>query len=61
MTAIVASMFAMIFMLFYEPIFTPYIIEEYGWKEDDVGFLLVIGCFTFAFGSPIVGLLCSKF
>ena len=25
MTAIVSSMFAMIFMLFYEPIFTPYI------------------------------------
>ena len=24
-TAIVSSMFAMIFMLFYEPIFTPYI------------------------------------
>lgn len=26
MTAIVASMFAMIFMLFYEPLFTPYIV-----------------------------------
>jgi len=61
MTAIVASMFAMIFMLFYEPIFTPYIKEEFGIPEEKVGYLLVIGCFTYAFGSPIVGLLCSKF
>lgn len=61
MTAIIAAMFAMVFMLFYEPIYTPYINQEYGIPEDDVGYLLVIGCFTYAFGSPLVGVLCSKF
>ncbi len=58
MTAIVSAMFAMIFMLFYEPIFTPYISEQ-GWIEkDDVGYTLAIGCFTYATASPLVGLLC---
>ncbi len=61
MTAIVAAMFAMIFMLFYEPIFAPYIKLQYHMEEDDIGYLLAIGCFTYAFGSPLVGVLCSKF
>lgn len=60
MTAIVAAMFAMIFMLFYEPLFTPYIVAQ-GWIEEKyVGFTLAIGCFTYAFASPMVGVLCSK-
>ena len=38
MTAIVSSMFAMIFMLFYEPVFTNYIAKEQKWiEEDNVG------------------------
>jgi hypothetical protein len=60
MTAIVSSMFAMIFMLFYEPIFAPYIEKQYDFDEKKVGYLLAIGCFTYAFGSPLVGVLCSK-
>jgi MFS family permease len=60
MTAIVSAMFAMIFMLFYEPVFTPYIVAQ-GWiAEEKVGYTLAIGCFTYAVGSPLVGLLCSK-
>jgi len=61
MTAIVSSMFAMVFMLFYEPVFTKYIALDRGWMDEKkVGYVLAIGCFTYAFGSPLVGLLCSK-
>lgn len=61
MTAIVSSMFAMIFMLFYEPVFTNYIAIQQGWvAKDNVGYCLAIGCFTYAFASPLVGVLCSK-
>lgn len=60
MTAIVSAMFAMIFMLFYEPVFTPYIVNQ-GWIEKEkVGYTLAIGCFTYAVGSPLVGVLCGK-
>jgi hypothetical protein len=38
MTAIISSMFAMIFMLFYEPIFGNYIAVDQKWvHEDNVG------------------------
>jgi MFS family permease len=61
MTAIISSMFAMIFMLFYEPVFTAYIAVQQKWvAKDNVGYCLAIGCFTYAFASPLVGLLCSK-
>jgi len=61
MTAIISSMFAMIFMLFYEPVFTKYIAVDQKWmKEEQVGYVLAIGCFTYAFGSPLVGMLCQK-
>lgn len=61
MTAIVSSMFAMIFMLFYEPVFTDYIAVEQKWvSEERVGYCLAIGCFTYATASPLVGILCSK-
>ena len=29
-------------------------------KQESVGYVLAIGCFTYAFGSPLVGLLCTK-
>jgi MFS family permease len=61
MTAVVAAMFAMIFMLFYEPIFAPYVKEAFGFPEDKVGYLLTIGCFCMAFSSPLVGYLCGRF
>ena len=60
MTAVVSAMFAMIFMLFYEPIFTPYVKEAFHFPEDKIGYLLSIACFTYAFGSPLVGVLCAK-
>ena len=42
MTAIVSSMFAMIFMLFYEPVFTNYIAKQQKWiSEDNVGKSLI--------------------
>lgn len=58
MTAIVSAMFAMIFMLFYEPIFTPYLVNQYGFPKKKVGYTLAIGCFTYAVASPLVGMLC---
>ena len=36
MTAIVSSMFAMIFMLFYEPVFTEYIAGQRKWVHEEV-------------------------
>lgn len=61
MTAIISSMFAMIFMLFYEPVFTNYLAVTQKWVDkDNVGYCLAIGCFTYAFASPLVGVLCSK-
>ena len=60
MTAIISSMFAMIFMLFYEPVFTEYLVERNWVKEDNVGYCLAIGCFTYATASPLVGMLCAK-
>lgn len=60
MTAIVSSMFAMIFMLFYEPVLSNYLINEFGVSENVVGYYFSIGCFTYAFASPCVGMLCSR-
>jgi MFS family permease len=60
MTAIVSAMFAMIFMLFYEPLFTPYLEKAYTFPKDKVGYTLAIGCFTYAVASPLVGMLCAK-
>jgi len=34
MTAIISSMFAMIFMLFYEPVFTKYIAKDQKWVDE---------------------------
>ena len=60
MTAIISSMFAMIFMLFYEPVLANYLINHYGVSKDVVGYYFSIGCFTYALASPFVGLLCAK-
>lgn len=37
MTAIVSSMFAMVFMLFYEPVLSKYLTEAYDVSENVVG------------------------
>lgn len=58
MTAVVSAMFSMIFMLFYEPIYTPYMEAAYKLTVAEAGYTLAIGCFTFAVGSPLVGMLC---
>ena len=60
MTAIISSMFAMVFMLFYEPVLANYLIENFGVSENVVGYYFSIGCFTYALASPCVGILCSK-
>lgn len=60
MTAIISSMFAMIFMLFYEPVLTTYLQDQYQMSDKYFGYVLAIGCFTYAFSSPLVGMLCSK-
>jgi predicted MFS family arabinose efflux permease len=60
MTAIISSIFAMIFMLFYEPVLTNYLGQEYNLSSSYFGYVLAIGCFTYAFSSPFVGILCSK-
>ena len=58
MTAIVSSMFAMIFMLFYEPILTPYLKDHFFVNENILGYLLGIGLIACVFSAPIVGILC---
>jgi nitrate/nitrite transporter NarK len=60
MTAIISSMFAMVFMLFYEPVLSKYLEQEHGVSENVVGYYFSIGCFTYAFASPCVGILCAK-
>jgi MFS family permease len=60
MTAIISSMFAMVFMLFYEPVLSKYLEQEHKVSENVVGYYFSIGCFTYAFASPCVGILCSK-
>lgn len=60
MTAIISSMFAMIFMLFYEPVLAKYLIDHHGVSENVVGYYFSIGCFTYAFASPFVGIICSR-
>lgn len=71
MTAIISSMFAMIFMLFYEPVLSKYLQTAYDVSENVVGklysFRLIrlgyyfsIGCFTYALASPFVGIMCAK-
>jgi MFS family permease len=43
MTAIISSMFAMIFMLFYEPVFTKYVAIDRAWVDkDNVGTLQIM-------------------
>lgn len=60
MTAVAAAVFAMIFMLFYEPVLTRYLATTRKWvNEDAVGLLLAVGALTYAFSSPLVGYLCT--
>lgn len=60
MTAVAAAVFAMIFMLFYEPVLTRYLSTTRKWvSEDTVGLLLAVGALTYAFSSPLVGYLCT--
>jgi len=58
--AIISSWFAMIFMLFYEPVFIPYVEEQYGLKEDIVGLVLALGCLSYAVGCPVVAVISKK-
>jgi MFS family permease len=60
MTAVVSSMFAMVFMLFYEPVLSNYLIKSFDVSENVVGYYFSIGCFTYALASPCVGLICSR-
>lgn len=70
MTAIVASMFAMVFMLFYEPTYTPWLLTHfhvsdsyngtYSFLINSIGYILGVGCLTYAFASPLVGMLCAR-
>jgi MFS family permease len=60
MTAIISSMFAMVFMLFYEPVLSNYLEHHFDVSENVVGYLFSIGCFTYAFASPFVGIMCAK-
>lgn len=70
MTAIVSSIFAMIFMMFYEPVLTIYLRDQYQLSnkyfgmiifiDNIIGYVLALGCFSYALCSPFVGMLCAK-
>ena len=59
MFAIVSSIFAMIFMLFFDAILSVR-LGQMGVAEKNIGFLFAIPALTYALSAPLIGLLCRK-
>ena len=59
MIAALASMFAMIFMLFFDSILSERLKTKFGIGENESGYIFALGAFCFAFSSPFVGMLCK--
>lgn len=59
MMASVSSIFAMIFMLFTDTIFTNYALSV-GVSEDYIGFVFAMPCLVYTISAPLVGLLCKR-
>jgi MFS family permease len=58
MAASVASIFAMIFMLFYDVIYSNHLLSI-GVPKEHIGFYFVLSCFMYSICSPFVGYLCK--
>ncbi len=54
-----SAMLAMIFMLFYDTIYSNYLLSI-GVSDDYLGYFFALGSFVYAFSAPLVGYL-SKF
>ena len=59
MMAAVSSIFAMVFMLFIDTIYSVYLVKEAGVGEDYIGYVFALGCGVYSIFSPIVGILCK--
>jgi predicted MFS family arabinose efflux permease len=59
MIAALASMFAMIFMLFFDSILSNRLKDNFGVSEKESGYFFALGAFCYAFSSPFVGMLCK--
>lgn len=58
MMASVSSIFAMIFMLFMDTIFSNYLLSIHV-SEDYIGYIFAIPCGIYSVCSPLVGKLCQ--
>jgi MFS family permease len=56
MLAIISSMIAMVFMLFYNAIISNHLIDTYDVPEDQVGYILALGALFYALSSPLVSI-----
>ena len=56
--ASISSIFAMIFMLFSDTIYSNYLISV-GVSENYIGYFFALMCAVYAIFSPIVGVLCK--
>ncbi len=59
MMASFSAMLAMIFMLFYDTIYSNYLLSL-DVSEDYIGYFFALGCGVYSFSAPLVGYL-SKF
>jgi hypothetical protein len=57
--AIIASIFAMIFMLFFDAILSVR-LQQMGVEEKNIGFIFALLPMFYALAAPFVGLLCRK-
>jgi hypothetical protein len=59
MMASFSAMLAMVFMLFYDTIYSNYLISI-GVSEGHIGYFFALGCGVYSFSAPLVGYI-SKF
>jgi len=58
MVSAVSSIFAMVFMLFMDTIYSNYLIS-FGVSEKNIGYFFALSCLVYSIFSPLVGMLCN--
>jgi Na+/melibiose symporter-like transporter len=56
--ASISSIFAMIFMIFYDTIYSNYLLSA-GIPKEYIGYFFALGCAVYSIFSPIVGYICK--
>ena len=59
MIAAVSSVFAMIFMLFFDSILANRLLNKFQIPVHESGYIFALGAFAYAVSSPFVGMLCK--